>query len=118
MLVLDKKGELASHWTPITELDKFLDKVYFGSSERCSYAKTQACPYCLSIFFPSKNQATINDVKQEIKNQASDTKNHLFQHFISHLQECKCDRVTTTYFPHDDQLSFTKFKAFIDPAIR
>ena len=117
MLIINNKGELTSHWTPITELGKFLERVYFGSGERCSYSKTVACPYCCETFFPSKSSVTINEVKQEICRMKKE-KTEKFSHFLCHLEECRCDRLTTIYYPQDENLTFSKFKALIEPAVR
>ena len=118
MLIINNNGELCSHWTPITEIGKFLEKVYFGSGERCTYSKTVACPFCCESFFPSKSSATINDVKLKISEILSRDKTEKFQHFLSHLEECKCDRLTSVYYPSDESLSFTKHSSMIEPALR
>ena len=115
LLIINKKGELASHWTPVTELGKFLEKIYFGSAERCSYAKTLACPYCCSSFFPTKNSVSVKEIKDEIRKSGDEERN---RNFLAHLEECKCDRLTSIRFPSEEYLSFNKHKSFIEPAIR
>jgi len=52
--------EVTTHWTPITEFNIFMQRVYCGSSNRHSFSKTNACPYCLQIFFPSGNKVEVD----------------------------------------------------------
>ena len=116
MQVINTNGDIASHWAPITDIDKFLAKMYYGGKNRCMFSKTKACPYCLQSFFPStqsESQVTLRDVANEIKKNQKD-KNIAY---LNHIEHCKCDSLSNITYPNEKNLSFSKYKALTEPKI-
>ena len=44
-----EKEKMSSHWLPVTDISKFLARVYKGDSQNLTFSKTDACPYCLQV---------------------------------------------------------------------
>ena len=80
-------------------------QVFFGATNKKSYGKKKACPFCLETFFPTatdrKGCVTQSQVRDKVLQLSEKEKSE----FMSHVESCICDQMVGLDF-HELTLFF------------
>lgn len=116
---VSKDQELLYHFTGITNHSAFVQKTYFGlTGNTRSLSNTTACDFCSQLFYDTKKngeKVTLSNLLEDFKkNGLGGERANLF---LTHLENCKCDRLTREVFPDHDFLEFKNFSKLIEPTL-
>ena len=68
-------------------------QVYFGASNKKSYGKKKACPFCLETFFPTATDRKVCVTQNQVRDKVLKLPENEKSEFMTHVDSCICDQM-------------------------